>query len=75
VRCAADIGIDAVVIGTGWARVEAGWHYPSDVLVGMALGTFLASFTTQAFLSETSGMSLAVAATDGGALLEWHVHF
>jgi PAP2 superfamily protein len=75
VRCAADIGIDAVVIGTGWARVEAGWHYPSDVLVGMALGTFLASFTTQAFLSETSGTSLAVAATDGGALLEWHVRF
>jgi hypothetical protein len=74
-RRTADIGIDAVVLGTGWARVEAGWHYPSDVLVGMALGTFLASFTTQAFLSETSGASFAVAATDGGALLEWNVRF
>jgi membrane-associated phospholipid phosphatase len=74
-RRTADIGIDAVVLGTGWARVEAGWHYPSDVLVGMALGTFLASFTTHAFLSEASATSRVVAATDGGALLEWDVRF
>jgi hypothetical protein len=30
--------------GVGWARVEAGVHYPSDVLVGMALGNFLTVF-------------------------------
>jgi len=28
---------------TGWARVEAGMHYPSDVLVGWALGRFVTS--------------------------------
>ena len=74
-RLTADIGIDAITLGTAWARVEAGWHYPSDTLVGMALGSFVASFATRAFLPETSQGSLALAATDGGALLEWNVRF
>jgi PAP2 superfamily protein len=74
-RLTADIGIDVVTLGTAWARVEAGWHYPSDTLVGMALGTFIASFATRAFLPETSKDSLALAATDGGALLQWNVRF
>ncbi|HEY7641281.1 MAG TPA: phosphatase PAP2 family protein [Steroidobacteraceae bacterium] len=74
-RCMADIGIDVVVAGTAWARVEAGWHYPSDTLVGMALGTFLGSFLTRALLPDAAGNSLTVAATDGGALLQWRVSF
>jgi membrane-associated phospholipid phosphatase len=28
-------------LATGWARVEAGMHYPSDVLAGWAIGRFL----------------------------------
>jgi len=32
---------------TGYARVEAGRHYPSDVLVGYALGSFLGNITEQ----------------------------
>jgi membrane-associated phospholipid phosphatase len=74
-RLKEDVGIDAVVLGTAWARVEAGWHYPSDTLVGMALGTFVASFATRAFLPETSNESLGLVATDGGALLQWNVRF
>jgi membrane-associated phospholipid phosphatase len=74
-RLTADIGIDAVTVGTAWARVEAGWHYPSDTLVGMALGTFVASFATRAFLPETAQDALGLAATDGGAMLEWNVRF
>ncbi|MBD3343874.1 MAG: hypothetical protein GF401_02280 [Chitinivibrionales bacterium] len=31
-------------MGTGWARVEAQKHYPTDVLVGAALGNFCATF-------------------------------
>jgi hypothetical protein len=41
----------------------------------MALGTFVASFATRAFLPETSTDSLALVATDGGALLQWNVRF
>ena len=36
--------------GTAWARVEAGKHYPSDVLFGSALGNFVAVFVYDAFL-------------------------
>jgi membrane-associated phospholipid phosphatase len=74
-RSAADIGIDIVMAGTAWARVEAGWHYPSDTLVGMALGTFIASFATRAFLPEAADGALSLAATDGGAVVEWQFRF
>lgn len=36
--------------GVGWARVESGSHYPSDVLAGAALGHFIAAFVHDAFL-------------------------
>ena len=36
--------------GVAWARVEGSEHYPSDVLAGAALGTFLSSFIHDAFL-------------------------
>jgi len=41
----------------------------------MALGTFVASFATRAFLPETAQDALGLAATDGGAMLEWNVRF
>jgi membrane-associated phospholipid phosphatase len=43
-------GLAALDVGTGWARVEGGRHYPSDVLAGMALGHFVGAFFTDAFL-------------------------
>lgn len=49
---AADWALDAAVIGTGWARVESGYHYPSDALVGIALGNFLAGFVHRSFVSR-----------------------
>ena len=33
-----------------WARVEAGKHFPSDVLAGAALGHFLSAFIHDAFM-------------------------
>lgn len=41
----------ATVGATAWARVEAGKHFPSDVLVGAALGHFLSAFIHDAFLN------------------------
>ncbi|MGD9873337.1 MAG: phosphatase PAP2 family protein [Kiritimatiellia bacterium] len=43
---------EIMAAGTGWARVEAGVHYPSDVLAGAALGYFLSAFIHDAFLGE-----------------------
>jgi membrane-associated phospholipid phosphatase len=74
-RVAADVGVELTVFGTAWARVEAGAHYPSDVLVGMALGNFFGRFMTDAFLGPGSRQSLAITATDGGARLSWNVRF
>jgi membrane-associated phospholipid phosphatase len=45
------IGFTTLAAGTGWARVEAGRHYLSDVLVGYALGHFISSFFNDAFLA------------------------
>jgi membrane-associated phospholipid phosphatase len=74
-RIAANVGIDATVFGTAWARVEAGAHYPSDVLFGMALGNFFARFATDAFLGADSRDSIAVTPTDGGARIDLTVRF
>lgn len=45
-------GFGAIGAMTGWARVEAGEHYLSDVLVGGALGNFLGMFVSDAFLGR-----------------------
>ena len=51
----ADIGIIGIAVGTGWSRVEAKSHYPSDVLVGYALGHFFSAFINDAFLGLDNG--------------------
>ena len=44
------IGLASLTAGTAWARVEAGKHFPSDVLAGMALGHLIGAFINDAFL-------------------------
>jgi len=75
-RHAAEWGLHGVAVGTGLARVEAGKHHLSDVMVGYALGNFFASFMHNAFFlggggeagSEHSGGQISfVPVEDGGA--------
>lgn len=47
-------GFLALPYATGWARVEADQHYPSDVLAGIALGNFISAFFNDAFIGEES---------------------
>jgi hypothetical protein len=71
-----DVGLYALTLGTSWSRIEAGWHFPADTLVGMALGNFLASFVNDAFLGlDPAGTSLTVAATPDGAILQWRTRW
>jgi len=51
VRPALEAANTLVATGVGWARVEAGKHYPSDVLFGAALGHFLSAFIHDAFMN------------------------
>jgi membrane-associated phospholipid phosphatase len=48
-REALDAGLHGLTFATAWARIEGGWHYPSDTLFGMALGNFSAEFFTRTF--------------------------
>jgi membrane-associated phospholipid phosphatase len=70
-------GLDAVTFGTAWARIEAGAHYPSDTLFGMALGNFFANFFKDAFMGTQAGFvqNFSVEPTHGGLTLQWHAAF
>ncbi len=58
------IKIANVLLGTtvAWARVEAGAHFPSDVLAGAALGNFLSAVVHDSFMNlpkeKTYGFSV-----------------
>lgn len=54
-RIAAHPGLVALTTITAWARIEAGEHFPADVLLGAAIGNFVAKFTTAAFLHPLIG--------------------
>jgi membrane-associated phospholipid phosphatase len=72
-----DAGLDALTLGTSWARIEAGWHFPADTLFSIALGNFLGSFLNDAFmgLDTDSQASLAFQVSSEGALVRWRVRF
>lgn len=53
-------GFETLAIGTGWARIEAEKHYPSDVLAGAALGNCVALFVHDAFLGTAGDVSATV---------------
>jgi len=68
-KTALDIGMYALTAATAWARVEAGAHYPTDVLAGMAQGYFITSFINDAFLGTgEDGSGGPVAGYDGRRL-------
>jgi membrane-associated phospholipid phosphatase len=50
VRGPLDAGLYAMSLGTSWARIEAGAHYPSDTLFSLALGRFLGVWFNDTFL-------------------------
>ncbi|MEE9099796.1 MULTISPECIES: phosphatase PAP2 family protein [Pseudomonas] len=55
---------------TALARVEGDKHYPTDVLVGMAVGNFFANFTYNLFLEgpERDRYNLTVVPETGGGM-------
>lgn len=49
---------DGFAVLTAWARVEAGLHYPSDVLAGWALGHFMAHFANDFIIPDQQQIQL-----------------
>lgn len=75
-RRALDAGLIALTLGTSWARIEAGWHYPSDTLFSIALGNFIGSFVNDAFLGlEDSDIALSFGSGSDGLVLHWTQSF
>ena len=68
-----------ILLGTSvaWARVEAGAHFPSDVLAGAALGNFLSTTVHDAFLGlpERKGFGFSVSPMKRGAMAEVYFTF
>jgi len=70
-QAAADVSLGALTVATGWARIEASAHFPSDTLVGGAIGDFFANFFTKAFMTSSGASDGRVAVTSlprGGGL-------
>lgn len=70
----ARIGLTAstqlLAAGTAWARVEAGKHHVNDVLVGSAIGHFVAAFVREAFLGgQDAGVAIDFQSMQGGGVL------
>jgi membrane-associated phospholipid phosphatase len=72
-----DVGLDALTYGTAWARVEAGFHFPSDTLVGLSLGNFSGAFFNDAFLRvpRTARPSLSMSLMPHGATLSVQLRY
>ncbi len=71
---AGNIALGAVL---GWSRVEGRAHFPTDVLVGAALGHFLNAFIYDAFmgLPESKNFGISVTPQRGGAILNLFFSF
>jgi PAP2 superfamily len=76
-RRALDFGLGALTVGTAWARVEAGEHFPSDTLVGMTIGNFFGHWFDAAFLglSGSSQTTVAITPVHKGWALHWEARF
>ena len=68
-------GLLVLAGGAAWARVEAGKHFPTDVLVGAALGNFVTGFIHDAFLGPASSLRVSAYADpergDGSVGVAW----
>lgn len=57
---AAGVATFALAAACAWSRVEAGRHYPSDALVGFAIGQAAGAFVNDAFVTPAWPVSVRV---------------
>jgi hypothetical protein len=67
---------NTVAVATAWARVEAEKHYPTDVLVGAALGHFLTAVIHDSAMGLDTPVQVGIN-LDGknGGMLTLHMPF
>ncbi|WP_439861255.1 phosphatase PAP2 family protein [Pseudomonas sp. MBLB4136] len=76
-RQLASLGLYGVDGLTALARIEADKHYPTDTLVGMALGSFLANFSYRLLLESppSQDLSFALQPSAAGLALSTRLRF
>jgi len=63
-----NLTVNSFAVLTGWARVEGGMHYPSDIAVGWALSHYLGHIAT-AFINPDQNIMIVPQVTeDSGAI-------
>jgi hypothetical protein len=67
-------GFTGIAALTGWARVEAKRHFPSDVLVGYGLGHFVSAFINDGFLGldDAKKRRLSIEPSRNGVMIGLH---
>ena len=76
VRTGAAAGLEALAVGTGWARMEAHRHYVDDALYGYAIGHFVATFVHGAFIERRwKGAAISFQPMEGGGVLRLALPF
>ena len=76
VRAGAAVGLEALAVGTGWARMEAHRHYVDDALYGYAIGHFVAAFVHNAFIEQRwKGAAIGFLPMEGGGALRLALPF
>jgi membrane-associated phospholipid phosphatase len=77
VRLPLQVGNILLATSTAWARVEGQNHYPSDVLVGAALGHFLSASVHNVFLGlpENKRFGFVISPLKGGGEVELYFTF
>lgn len=76
-RMASRIALGTLTTAVAWARLEAGSHYPSDVLAGVAIGHFIGVFINDAFLGidKSSPLVPIIVPSQNGAFLGITIHY
>lgn len=69
-----DVTYTALPYAVGWARVEAGKHYPTDVLAGVVLGSFFGELSNN-LLDSYDNVSFGATPTEGGVLFAMTLRF
>ena len=66
-------GMATLIGGASWARLEGKFHYPSDVLAGVALGNVIGRFLNDAFIGPQEPKTwVRVEASSRGGLISLH---
>ncbi|HEY0590502.1 MAG TPA: phosphatase PAP2 family protein [Thermoanaerobaculia bacterium] len=68
------VGSRVIHGATAWARIEAGKHYPTDVLAGSALGNLLA-VTLDRAIRDGKEVTVSIAPSREGVFLDARIRF